>query len=85
MSHLTQGTRWGHQCPVDTFLVHLYEVKEWLCDTHVLVCMSVCMHVHMHMIKMFSFCAEVSFSVTTRDKGFILGIHLHVGKANINQ
>ena len=37
------------------------------------------------MINNFRFCAWVSFSVTTRDRGFILGIHLHLGKTNRNQ
>ena len=55
------------------FLAHLYEVKECLCDTP-----SVCPGEHV--IEMFSFCALVSFSVITRDRGFILGIQLHLGK-----
>ena len=40
---------------------------------------------HMHLVKMFGFCAWVSFSVTTRDRGFILDLHLHLGKTNRNQ
>ena len=34
---------------------------------------------------MFSYCAYVSFSVTSRDRGFILGICLHLGKTNRKQ
>ena len=32
--------------------------------------------------KKFSFCTKVSFSVATRDRGVMLGIHLHLGKTN---
>ena len=53
-------------------------------------CVRVCEHAHAlapaHACDQnVQFFASVSFSVTTRDRGFILGIHLHLGKAIRNQ
>ena len=39
-------------------------------------------HGSLHLENMFSFCALVSFSVTTGDWGFIFGIQVHLWKTN---
>ena len=58
-------------------LACLYEIKKkCLCDTpnaHLRQGALVC-------DQMFSCCAYVSFSLTIRDRGFIFGVHLHLGK-----
>ena len=73
--------------PYDSFSTPLWTkgVHMWYSPVHICVCLHVCVRVPMCMIKTFSFCAQVSFLVTTRDREFIFGLCLHLEKTNRKQ
>ena len=59
-----------------TILARLYEVKECLCD---MPCARALARVRDQNVQ---FLRLGHFLLTTRDRGFIPGIHLHMGKSN---
>ena len=61
--------------------VPLQSKKKCLCDNP---SVQLCQHALVR-DQMFSCCVYVSFSLTIRDRCFIFGAHLHVGKSNRNQ
>ena len=64
-------------------LARLYEAKRGLCDTQgVRLRMRAFARAHDQNVQ---FLCLGKFSVTTGDRGFIPGIHLHLGNTNKNQ